>query len=96
MGYHKSQEFSCRYPKHKLVWIQFHVVRPQGAEGLLEVAQVVVLPYAFYQYVVHVNLHIPSNLMHEHPVHQPLVRGASILEFERHHFVAKEPLAGNK
>ena len=36
------------HPERTLVWIQFHVVRPKGVEGLLEVAQVVVLLYAFY------------------------------------------------
>ena len=81
---------------HLFVWIQFYVVRPEGVEGLSEVAQVVVLSYTFYQHIIHINLHISSNLMRERPIHQPLVCGALVLEFKQHHFVAKEPLAGNK
>ena len=42
------------------------------------------------------NLHILSNLMYGHFVHQPLVYGAHILKFERHHLVAKETLTSYK
>ena len=56
----------------------------------------VVLLYAFYQHVVHVNLHIPPNLICEHFVHQLLIRGSRVLESERHYFVTKETLAGDK
>ena len=55
----------------------------------------VVLPYAFHQDVVHVKLHILSNLMHDHSIHQPLVRGARI-ESKWHHFVTKETLTDYK
>ena len=56
----------------------------------------VVLLYAFYQHVVYVNLHIPSNLVCEHSVHQPLVRGSCVLKSEWHYFVAEKSLASNK
>ena len=79
-----------------LAWIQFHVIRPKGVESLLEVVQVVVLPHALYQHVVHVNLHIPPNLMCEHFVHLPLMCGTRILVSKRHHYVAEETLVGDK
>ena len=91
-----SQELSYCHPKHTLVWIQLHVVRSKGVEGLSKVAQVVVHPCAFYQHVIHVNLHIPSNLVCEHSVHQPLVHGSRVLKSERHHFVAEESVASDK
>ena len=56
----------------------------------------VILPYAFYQHVIHINLHIPPNLMCEHFVHQPLIRSTRVLEPERHYFVVKETLASDK
>ena len=56
----------------------------------------VILLYAFHQHVVHVDLHIPLNLMHEHFVYQSLIRGARVLESEWHHPLAKETLVGDK
>ena len=96
MGYHEPQELSYHYPEHTLVKSQFHVARPKVVERLLEVAQVVVLLYAFYQHVIHLNLHISTNMVCRHSVHQPLVRGFCVLESERHHFIAEESLAGDK
>ena len=48
----------------------------------------VVLLNTFYQHVIYVDLNVPPNLMCEHLVHQLLIRGTCILEFERHYFVA--------
>ena len=48
---------------------------------------------AFFQHVVYVDLDVPPNLMCEHLVHQPLIHGAHVLEFERHYFVAEGTLA---
>lgn len=90
------QKLSCCQPEHILVWIQFHVIRSKGVKGLLEVTQVVTLPCAFYQHVIHINLHIPPNLMCEHFIHQSLVCGSHVLKSERHQFVAEESLAGDK
>ena len=56
----------------------------------------IILPSAFYQHVVDVDLDISSNLMCEHLVHEPLICRARILKAERHHFVAEKALAGNK
>ena len=56
----------------------------------------VVLPYAFYQHVVHINLHIPPNLMCEHFVHQPLICDSYVLESEMYYFITEETLAGDK
>ena len=41
-------------------------------------------------------MNIPLNLMCEHLVHQPLIRGAWVLEFEWHYFVAEETLADDE
>ena len=56
----------------------------------------VILLNSFYQHVVHVDLNVSSNLMCEHLVHHPLIRGSCVLESERHYFVAKETLAGDE
>ena len=56
----------------------------------------VILTLAFYQHVVDVDLNIPSNLVREHLIHEPLIHLAYILEAEWHHFVIEEALAGNK
>ena len=48
---------------------------------------------AFFQHVVYVDLDVPPNLMCEHLVHQPLIHGAHVLEFERHYFVVEGTLA---
>jgi len=56
----------------------------------------IILLKALYQHVVHVNLHIPLNLMCEHFVHQSLICGARILEPEQHHIIEEETLVGNK
>ena len=56
----------------------------------------VVLPSTFYQHVVNVDLDIPSYLMLEHLVHEPLICCTCVLKAKRHHFVAKEALAGNE
>ena len=65
-------------------------------EGLLKVAQMIVLLQALYQHVVYVNLHIPPNLMCEHFVHQSLICGTYVLEPKWHHILAEEILASNK
>ena len=56
----------------------------------------IVLPSAFYQHVVHVDLDIPPNLMYKNLVHEPLICRAHVLKAERHYFVAKEALANNE
>ena len=56
----------------------------------------VILPSAFYQHVVDVDLHIPPDLVCKHLVHEPLIRHACILEAKRHHFITKKALACNK
>ena len=56
----------------------------------------VILLNAFYQHVVHVDLNVSSNLMCEHLVHHPLIRGSCVLESERHYVVVKETLAGDE
>ena len=56
----------------------------------------VILPNAFYQHVVYVDLNIPPNLMCEHLVYQPLIRGLCVLESKRHYFVTKGTLAGDE
>ena len=56
----------------------------------------VVLPSAFYQHVVIVDLDIPSYLMCEHLIHEPLICHAYVLEAKRHHFVVEEALVGNE
>ena len=38
LRHHEPQEFPCRYPERTLTWIQLHVIRAKGVEGLLEVA----------------------------------------------------------
>ena len=47
---------------------------------------------SFYEHVVHVDLNVPPNLMCDHLVHQPLIRGTRILEFEWNYFVVEETL----
>ena len=56
----------------------------------------VVLPTAFYQHVVNVDLNIPSDLVREHLLHEPLIRRACVLKAEQHHFVTEEALASNE
>ena len=56
----------------------------------------VILPSAFYQHVIDVDLNIPLNLVCEHLVHEPLICRTCILKAEWHHFVAEEALASNK
>ena len=56
----------------------------------------IVLPLAFYQHVVNVDLDISFNLMCEYLVHEPLVCCTHIIKAERHHFIAKDALAGDK
>ena len=68
----------------------------KGIESLLEVIQMVILPNAFYQHIIYVDLNIPLNLMCKHLVHQPLICGVCVLESEWHHFVAKKTLAGDE
>ena len=52
----------------------------------------VVFLLAFYEHVVHVDLNVPPNLMCDHLVHQPLIHGTRILEFEWSYFVVEETL----
>ena len=56
----------------------------------------VILPSAFYQHVIDVDLDIPPDLVREHLVHEPLIRRAYVLEAKWHHFVIEEALIGNK
>ena len=56
----------------------------------------VVFLSAFYQYVFHVDLNVPPNLMFEHIVHHPLICGACVLEFKWHYFVIEETLANDE
>ena len=56
----------------------------------------VVLPSAFYQHVVTVDLDISSNLMCKHLIHEPLIRCACVLEAKQHYFVIEEALAGDE
>ena len=56
----------------------------------------IILPLAFYQHVVDVDLNIPPDLVRKHFVHEPLICRTCVLEVERHYFVAEEALAGNK
>ena len=56
----------------------------------------IILPSAFYQHVINVDLDIPSNLVCKHLVHEPLICCARVLKAELHHFIAEEALAGNK
>ena len=43
-----------------------------------------------------VNLYVPAELVREHLVHQPLICGPRVLEFEWHHLVAEKSLASYK
>ena len=56
----------------------------------------IVLPSAFYQYVVSIDLNISSYPMCKHLVHKPLVCCTCILEVNWHYFVAEEALAGDE
>ena len=56
----------------------------------------VVLPTAFYQHVVNVDLNILPDLVHEHLVHEPLICRARIFEAKWHYFIAEEALASNE
>ena len=41
----------------------------------------------FYQHVIYVHLHGCSDLLLEHPIHQPLIGSSCILEPKRHHTI---------
>ena len=56
----------------------------------------VILPNAFYQYVIYVDLNVPPNLMCEHLVHQPLIRSTRVLKSKRHYFVVEKTLASDE
>ena len=56
----------------------------------------IVLPSAFHQHIIHINLDISSNLMCKHFVHEPLIRCSRVLETERHHLIAGEALTGDE
>ena len=56
----------------------------------------VILPNAFYQHVVHIDLNVSPDLMREHLVHQPLIYGSRILDSKWHYFVAEETLVSDE
>ena len=96
MRNHEPKKLTKRDSKSAFAQIQLHVIRTNGIEGFLEVIQIVIPPNAFYQHVVNVDLNVSPNLMCEHLVHQPLIRGPCVFEFEWHNFVAEETLAGDE
>ena len=53
----------------------------------------VLLFFAFDEYVVNVHFHVPPNLFVEHLVYQSLVHGPYVLQTKRHDPVVVEPLA---
>ena len=55
-----------------------------------------ILSLTFYQHVVHIYLHVLSNLLDEHFVHKPLICYPRILQTERHDLVAKKLLASDE
>ena len=50
----------------------------------------------FYQYIVHIDLDIPPNLMCKHLVYEPLIRCSCVLEAEWHHFVTEKALVDDE
>lgn len=51
---------------------------------------------SFYQYVINISLHDPSQLVFKYFIHHPLVSGPSILKPEEHRFVTKHSLFSYK
>ena len=43
---------------------------------------------AFYEHIIYIDFHIPHYVLVEHLIHQSLIGGTCILQFERHEFVA--------
>ena len=96
LRHHEPQKLSRCHLECTHTRIEFHVVGAKGVKYFLKVLQMVVLPTAFYQHVVDVDLNIPPDLVREHLLHEPLIRRAYVLKAEQHHFVTEEALASNK
>ena len=48
------------------------------------------------KHIVDINLHVPSNLLTEHLVHQPLVNSSYVFQSKWHDFVAIKALTGDE
>ena len=56
----------------------------------------IILPLAFYQHVVNIDLDISFNLMCKHLVHEHLICCIHVFKAKQHHFVAEEALTGDE
>ena len=50
----------------------------------------------FDKHVIHINFHVPSDLLAEHFIHLPLVGYSYIFQSKGHYLIAIEPLAHNE
>ena len=55
---HKTKEFPWCNSKGTFAWIQFHLVSPKCIKGFLKIIQMLCLPWAFNQRVIHVHFNV--------------------------------------
>jgi hypothetical protein len=76
--------------------VKYHTVFPQCPEHLCQVEDMPSRLYALYQHVVHVYLHVSSNLLPEHLIQKTLIGCSSVLQFERHDLIAIQSPVGDE
>ena len=69
---------------------------PKSAKGFFQVLDMICSLCALHQHVIHVHLHVASDLSFEDLIDEALVGGSGILQTEGHHFVAVKALGGHE
>jgi hypothetical protein len=75
---HKPQELPVGDTESALYRIELHLVTPQRLEGLPQICYMAGGSDALDKHIVDINFYVLPDLISEHLVHQPLVRGPNI------------------
>ena len=76
---HKSQKLASSYSKSALRKIEFHLILLEGDKGLLEIFNVGSRGFALDKHVVHIQLHVLSDLILEYFIYEALIIHTYIL-----------------
>ena len=68
----------------------------QSAKSFFEISDMICSLRTLYQHVVHIHLHVASDLIFEDLIDESLVSGSGVLQSEGHYSVAIEALGGHE
>lgn len=97
LGHHKIEELVGHDAEDALVGVKLHLEPSKHSVGLLEIGHMVTSNSTFHQYVIHVNFHIPPNLLLDRILYlRAFVYCSSIFKAKWHHLTIETIIVRSK